>query len=96
MRSPAQPWLCRFGSSAEPVVARYDGHMAGWHLEHTYTELPQLFYASAAPTAVREPRLIVFNRPLASALGLDVEALEGPRGRRDFRRQYPARRRAGR
>ena len=54
--------------------------MAGWHLEHTYTELPQLFYASAAPTAVREPRLIVFNRPLASALGLDVEALEGPRG----------------
>ena len=61
-------------------MARYDGHMAGWHLEHTYTELPQLFHASAAPTAVREPRLIVFNRPLASALGLDVEALEGPRG----------------
>ena len=54
--------------------------MAGWHLEHTYTELPQLFYAAAAPTAVREPRLIVFNRPLASALGLDVEALVGPQG----------------
>jgi uncharacterized protein YdiU (UPF0061 family) len=54
--------------------------MAGWRLEHTYTELPQLFYAPAAPTAVREPRLVVFNRTLASALGLDPETLERPEG----------------
>ena len=62
------------------TLARYDGHMAGWHLEHTYAELPQLFYSAAAPAAVREPRLIVFNRPLASVLGLEAEALEGPEG----------------
>ena len=30
--------------------------------------------------AVREPRLVAFNRPLATMLGLDPEALEGPEG----------------
>jgi hypothetical protein len=44
------------------MLARYDGHMAGWRLEHTYAELPQLFYSHAAPTAVRDPRLAAFNR----------------------------------
>jgi uncharacterized protein YdiU (UPF0061 family) len=54
--------------------------MAGWRLEHTYTELPQLFHSPAAPTAVREPRLVAFNRPLATTLGLDAQALEGCEG----------------
>jgi uncharacterized protein YdiU (UPF0061 family) len=54
--------------------------MAGWRLEHTYEELPQLFYSPAAPTAVREPRLAAFNRPLAIMLGLEPDALEGPEG----------------
>ena len=54
--------------------------MAGWRLEHTYEELPQLFYAHAAPSAVREPSLVAFNRPLATMLGLEPEALEGPEG----------------
>jgi uncharacterized protein YdiU (UPF0061 family) len=50
--------------------------MAGWRLEHTYAELPQLFYSPALPTAVREPHLVAFNRPLAIALGLAAETLE--------------------
>jgi uncharacterized protein YdiU (UPF0061 family) len=54
--------------------------MAGWHLEHTYAELPRLFYSHAAPTAVREPRLTAFNRPLATMLGLDPNALDGAEG----------------
>jgi uncharacterized protein YdiU (UPF0061 family) len=54
--------------------------MDGWRLEHTYADLPQLFHAPAAPTAVREPRLVVFNRPLARALGLDPDALDSPHG----------------
>jgi uncharacterized protein YdiU (UPF0061 family) len=54
--------------------------MAGWRLEHTYMELPQLFYADAPPTPVREPRLVAFNRPLATTLGLDTETLDGPEG----------------
>jgi uncharacterized protein YdiU (UPF0061 family) len=52
--------------------------MSGWRLEHTYAELPQLFYSDVAPTAVREPRLVVFNRPLAAALGLDPDVLARP------------------
>jgi uncharacterized protein YdiU (UPF0061 family) len=54
--------------------------MAGWRLEHTYAELPQLFYSDAAPTPVREPRLVAFNRPLAMMLGLEAEALERAEG----------------
>ena len=54
--------------------------MAGWALAHTYAELPQLFYAEAVPTPVREPRLVAFNRPLAAMLGLEPEALEGHDG----------------
>jgi uncharacterized protein YdiU (UPF0061 family) len=54
--------------------------MAGWRLEHTYAELPQLFYSDAAPTTVREPRLVAFNRPLATMLGLELETLERPEG----------------
>ena len=54
--------------------------MAGWRLEHTYTELPELFYADATPTGVREPRLIALNQPLARVLGLDPEALSGAKG----------------
>jgi uncharacterized protein YdiU (UPF0061 family) len=54
--------------------------MSGWRLEHTYTELPQLFYSDAAPTAVREPRLVAFNGPLATMLGLEPETLEGAEG----------------
>ena len=54
--------------------------MAGWRLEHTYEELPQLFYSDAAPTVVREPRLAAFNRPLAIMLGLEPDALDGPEG----------------
>jgi serine/tyrosine/threonine adenylyltransferase len=54
--------------------------MTGWHLEHTYTELPQLFYSHAAPTAVREPRLVAFNRPLAAMLGLEADGLDSPEG----------------
>ena len=54
--------------------------MAGWRLEHTYAELPQLFWAPAAPTALREPALVAFNRPLATSLGLDPDVLDGSEG----------------
>src|SRR6187551_839512 len=56
--------------------------MAGWRLEHTYTKLPQLFYSDASPTPVREPRIVVVNKPLAIALGLDPESLDSPEGAR--------------
>jgi uncharacterized protein YdiU (UPF0061 family) len=57
-----------------------NGHGAGWRLEHSYAELPELFHAAASPTAVRAPRIVVFNRPLARELGLDADALDSPAG----------------
>jgi uncharacterized protein YdiU (UPF0061 family) len=54
--------------------------MAGWRLEHTYAELPPIFHSPAAPTPVREPSLVAFNRALARGLGLDPQALDGPAG----------------
>jgi serine/tyrosine/threonine adenylyltransferase len=50
--------------------------MHGWHLEHTYAGLPALFHSAATPTPVKAPRLVIYNRPLAAALGLDADALE--------------------
>ena len=63
--------------------------MSGWRLEHTYTALPQIFFAPAEPVPVRAPRLVAFNRPLATCLGLVngppeggpyEDALEGDEG----------------
>src|SRR5688500_4892856 len=67
-----------YARSEEGIRTFYDGEMAGWRLEHSYADLPQLFYTPAAPTPVREPRLIAFNRPLAALLGLDPDALASP------------------
>jgi serine/tyrosine/threonine adenylyltransferase len=54
--------------------------MAGWRLEHTYASLPELFYSAIAPTPVRQPQLVVFNRALAEDLGLDADALDTSEG----------------
>jgi len=54
--------------------------MTGWRLEHTYTQLPAFFYSEAAPARVAAPRLVAFNVPLATSLGLDADALAGPEG----------------
>ena len=54
--------------------------MAGWRLEHSYTQLPQLYYADVRPTPVAEPRLVIFNRALADDLGLDGPTLDSPAG----------------
>ena len=44
--------------------------------EHTYAALPARFHARVNPTAVANPQLVVFNRPLAEELGLDPETIE--------------------
>ncbi len=47
----------------------------GWNLEHSYARLPAMLHEHLDPTPVREPRMVVFNRPLAEALGLSSAAL---------------------
>jgi uncharacterized protein YdiU (UPF0061 family) len=53
---------------------------SGWALELTYATLPELFYTRVTPTRVAAPRLVVFNRDLADALGLDAGSLAGEDG----------------
>src|SRR4051812_26135348 len=54
--------------------------MAGWRLEHTYTQLPQLFYTDVRPTPVAGPQLAVFNNALAAELGLHADELDSADG----------------
>ena len=55
-----------------------DTPTAGWNLEHTYAQLPSLFFEPWQPTPVRAPRLVILNEALASELGLDAAVLSQP------------------
>lgn len=48
---------------------------AGWRLDHSYARLPQAFHVRIEPTPVPEPKMVVLNRPLAGALGLNADEL---------------------
>jgi len=49
----------------------------GWRIEQSYAELPQIFFEDVTPTAVKAPRVVIFNKVLAAELGLDAVALSG-------------------
>lgn len=57
---------------------------AGWRLEHSYAQLPPLLYTEVQPSEVKSPRLVILNRPLAAALGLDSDVLSGTEGAEIF------------
>jgi len=52
----------------------------GWKLDSSYARLPKSFFTSLNPIAVRSPKLIILNNPLATSLGLNVEALQSKEG----------------
>ncbi len=52
----------------------------GWRWDHTYVRLPELFYTRTRPVPVRQPRLVILNRALATSLGLDAGLLEEDAG----------------
>jgi len=56
----------------------------GWRLEHSYAQLPSLLHAAVEPTAVRAPRMVVWNGKLAEELGLEAAALAGADGAEIF------------
>nr|WP_312941634.1 YdiU family protein [Oscillibacter sp.] len=41
-----------------------------WNFDNSYVNLPEIFYISQNPTAVRAPKLIIFNDALADFLGV--------------------------
>jgi len=44
--------------------------------QNSYAALPARFFARTQPTTVADPRLVVFNRQLASDIGLDAALIE--------------------
>ena len=53
---------------------------AGWNLEHSYADLPTVFFSQLHPTPVVKPKLVVLNESLAAELGLNAEALRNDEG----------------
>ena len=43
-----------------------------WNLENSYANLPKQFYTIIKPTAVKKPRVIIFNEKLAKTLGINL------------------------
>ncbi|KAB2951963.1 YdiU family protein [Heliorestis acidaminivorans] len=52
----------------------------GWNLDNSYARLPDKLYSLLKPTPVEAPKLICFNQPLATALGLEAEKLQSNDG----------------
>ena len=42
-----------------------------WHLENSYTELPEQFFTRLNPTPVSRPKLLLFNTELAKSMGIN-------------------------
>lgn len=53
---------------------------AGWRLDNSYARLPKIFYTDTQPTAVKAPKMVIFNHGLAQTLGLDADTLQGEEG----------------
>ena len=60
-------------ASTEPATLTAD-----WRFDNSYARLPEAFHTRVLPTPVAEPRVVLFNRPLARSLGLDPVAFAGP------------------
>lgn len=49
----------------------------GWNLQHSYTDLPDIFYEQVTPNPVRQPKLVIYNDELGASLGLNNEEMKG-------------------
>jgi serine/tyrosine/threonine adenylyltransferase len=52
----------------------------GWNFENSYAHLPESMFTRIRPTPVRKPELIIYNKPLATTLGLNSTALHSKDG----------------
>lgn len=52
----------------------------GWNLDNSYARLPELFFSRLNPIPVHSPKLVILNYPLATSLGLNVQALQSEDG----------------
>jgi len=52
----------------------------GWNLDNSYAKLPKSFFTMQRPTPVSSPKLIILNQPLATSLGLNIQAMQNNDG----------------
>lgn len=52
----------------------------GWNFDNSYARLPKSVFTKQDPTPSRSPKLIILNGPLATSLGLNVQALQSNDG----------------
>lgn len=52
----------------------------GWNFDNSYVHLPKSFFTGHNPTPVSTPQMVIFNEPLATSLGLNVQGLQGKDG----------------
>jgi len=52
----------------------------GWNFDNSYARLPEIFFSKQNPTPVQAPGLSILNVPLATSLGLNVQALQSDDG----------------
>jgi uncharacterized protein YdiU (UPF0061 family) len=53
---------------------------AGWNFDNSYARLPKSLFTRLSPNPVRSPKLNILNGPLATSLGLNVQALQSNDG----------------
>ncbi|MEK3915610.1 YdiU family protein [Paenibacillus sp. FSL H7-0331] len=52
----------------------------GWNFDNSYARLPNSLHTRINPTPARSPKLIILNNPLATSMGLNVQALQSNEG----------------
>ena len=57
---------------------------AGWNLDNSYAQLPQIFFTNLNPIPVSSPKLVIVNNKLAASLGLNIEYLKSEQARDIF------------
>ena len=54
----------------------HEENRIGWKLESSYAKLPETLFTRLNPSPVSSPKLVMLNKPLAQALGLNPEELQ--------------------
>ena len=57
-----------------------DLNETGWNFDNSYSRLPKTLFTSQNPIPVHSPKIVIFNEPLATFLGLNGETLQSEDG----------------
>ena len=64
----------------EEEMMTKDNSETGFNFDNSYARLPNTFFTLQNPTPVQSPKIVIFNKPLATSLGLNGETLQSEDG----------------